>query len=92
MNPLMQSMPAMGGVNQQMMQAVQSVKRMMGALRAVQNPQVAIMQAAQQNPQLGAVVQMCQGRNPQDVFADECKKHGLDPNQTMQQIQSMLGG
>lgn len=92
MNPLVQMMGgmAMGGINPQMLQAAQSVRRMMGALRAAQNPQAAIMQAAQQNPQLGAVMQMCQGRNPQDVFADECKKHGLDPDKTMQQIQGLL--
>lgn len=93
MNPLAQMMggTAIGGINPQMLQAAQSVKRMMGALRAAQNPQTAIMQATQQNPQLGAVMQMCQGRNPQDVFADECKKHGLDPDKTMKQIQSIMG-
>lgn len=81
-----------GGFGQQIQAAAQSAKNMMGILRAAKNPQAAIMQAAQQNPQLGAVMQMCQGRNPQDVFSDECKKHGIDPNQAMQQIQAMLGG
>lgn len=80
------------GFGQQIQAAAQSAKNMMGMLRAAKNPQAAIMQAAQQNPQLGAVMQMCQGRDPQDVFSDECRKHGLDPNQAMQQIQSMLGG
>lgn len=87
--------PAMGsntvGANPQMLQAAQSVKRMMGALRAAKNPQAAIMQVAQQNPMLGGVMQMVGGKNPQDVFTQECQKHGLDPNQAMQQIKSMLG-
>lgn len=81
---------AVGGLNPQIAQAAQSVKNMIGMLRAAKNPQAAIMQAAQQNPNFGSVVQMCQGRNPQDVFSEECRKHGLDPNQTMQQIQQML--
>lgn len=91
MNPLAQmmgGMPSMmGGIDPQ---AIQSVKRMAGMLRAVKNPQAAMMQVAKQNPMLGTVMQMCQGKNPQTVFEDECKKHGLDPNQTMQQIQQMI--
>lgn len=83
---------AASGFSQQLQAAAQSAKNMMGMLRAAKNPQAAIMQAAQQNPQLGGVMQMCQGRDPQEVFSDECRKHGLDPNQAMQQIQAMLGG
>lgn len=78
------------GINLQLMQAAQSIKRMMGTLRTVQDPMAAIMQAAQQDPQLGAVVQMCQGRNPQDVFVEECQKNGVDPNAAMRQIQQLF--
>lgn len=92
MNPLMQGIaPMMGGINHQFMQAVQSAKRMVGMLKSAKNPQAAIMQAAQQNPQLGAVMQMCNGKNPQSVFEDQCRQHGIDPKQAMQQIQSMIG-
>lgn len=94
MNPLMQSMggaaPAIGGISPQIIQAAQSAKRMMGMLRTVKNPQAAIMQVAQQNPQLNAVMQMCNGRNPQEVFLDQCKQHGVDPDIAMKQIQQML--
>lgn len=86
-NPLMGMMggsslaanPAMGAQNN-LMQAAQSAKKMMGMLRGVKNPQQALMAAAQQNPQLGAVMQMCQGRNPQEVFYEQCKKNGVDPS------------
>lgn len=84
-NPLMGMMggapaasPAMGANN--LMQAAQSAKRMMGMLQAVKNPQQALMAAAQQNPQLNAVMQMCQGKDPQSVFYEQCKKQGIDPN------------
>lgn len=91
MNPLAQMM---GGMPSMMSgidpQAIQSVKRMVGMLRAAKNPQAAMMQVTQQNPMLSTVMQMCQGKNPQAVFEEECKKHGLDPNQTVQQIQQML--
>lgn len=85
-NPLMGMMgdapstnPAMGAQNN-LMQAAQSAKRMMGMLQAVNNPQQALMAAAQQNPQLNAVMQMCHGRDPREVFYEQCKKQGIDPN------------
>lgn len=84
-NPLMGMMggapassPSMGTNN--LMQAAQSAKRMMGMLQAVKDPQQALMIAAQQNPQLNAVMQMCQGKDPQSVFYEQCKKQGVDPN------------
>lgn len=72
-------MPDMNAIRQ----VAQSAKRMMGMLRAVKDPQQAIMTVAQQNPQLNAVMQMCQGRNPQDVFYEECQKHGVNPDDVM---------
>lgn len=84
-NPLMNMMggaptsnPAMGANN--LTQAAQSAKRMMGMLQSVKNPQQALMMAAQQNPQLNAVMQMCNGRNPQEVFYEQCKRSGIDTN------------
>lgn len=91
MNPLMQKMggasPAMGGISPQM---VQQVKQAMNALRSVANPQQAIMQAAQQSPQLNAVMQMVGNRNPQEVFIEQCKQHGVNPDDAMQQIKQIL--
>lgn len=79
MNPLMQKMggaaQAMGGVNPQMLQ---QVKQAMNALRGLKNPQ------------LNAVMQMIGNRNPQEVFAEQCKQHGMDPDEAMRQIQQML--
>lgn len=71
-------------------QAAQQLKKVMGTIQLMKNPQQAIMQMAQQDPQLNAVMQMCQGRNPQDVFAEQCKAHGVDPQAAMQQIQQLL--
>lgn len=71
-------------------QAAQQLKKVMGTIQLMKNPQQAIMQMAQQDPQLNAVMQMCQGRNPQDVFAEQCKAHGVDPQAAMQQIQQLF--
>lgn len=81
---------AAGGISSQIMQAAQSAKRMMGMLSAAKNPEAAIMKAAQQNPQLNAVMQMCNGRNPQKVFEERCKQYGVNPDDAIKQIQQML--
>lgn len=90
MNPLMGGNPSMGGGMPGIMQAAQSVKRMMQMLNLAKNPKAAIMQAAQQNPALGSIMQMCNGKNPQSVFEEQCKQHGIDPNSAVKQIQDML--
>lgn len=99
MNPLLQGapMPPMAmpaaqaqtpGMGNVPMQAIQSARRMMSALRTVQNPQAALQQAAKQNPMLASVMAMCNGRNPQEVFYEQCQRCGVDP----QQIMGMLMG
>lgn len=67
----------MGGMN---MGAVKQARQIMNTFMAMKNPQQALMAAAQQDPQLGAVMQMVGGRNPKDVFYEQCKKQGIDPN------------
>lgn len=91
MNPLTQKMggAALPSINIDP-QTVQNVKQAINALRGLKNPQQALAIAAQRNPQLNAVMQMCNGRTPQEVFMEQCKQHGIDPNAAMQQIQQML--
>lgn len=83
MNPLMQGMGMAGGVNPQ---AIQQVKRMMSMFRAASNPQQMLMQAAQQNPAIGTVMQMCNGKNPKDVFYEQCQKMGVNPDDIINQL------
>lgn len=87
MNPLANMMGgAAGGLNPQAVQAIKQVKQMMNMLGAVQNPQAALMAAAKQNPALGSVMQMCQGKNPKDVFYEKCKEMGVDPESIISQL------
>ena len=80
-----QTVGAMQG-NNALMQAAQSAKRMMGMLNAAKNPQQAFMQVAQQNPQLNAVMQLVGGRNPQEVFYEQCQKKGVNPEDILRQL------
>lgn len=83
MNPLMHGMGMTGCVNPQ---AIQQVKRMMNMFRAASNPQKMLMQAAQQNPAIGTVMQMCNGKNPKDVFYEQCQKMGVNPDDIINQL------
>jgi hypothetical protein len=67
-------------------QALQSVKQLMGMMQTMRNPQQAIMQMAQSNPQLNSIMQLVGGRNPKDVFMEECQKRGIDPNTIINQL------
>lgn len=78
MNPL--------GFNPQMLQNIQQVKGLMSQLNMMQNPQVAMQQMAQSNPQLNQVLQMCQGKNPKDVFYSVCQQRGIDPEQFIKML------
>ena len=55
-------------------------------LKGVKNPEAAMMQLAQQNPQVAQIMQMCQGKNPKEVFLQECQRRGIDPQQIMNQL------
>lgn len=38
------------------------------------------------NPQLKQVVELCRGRNPQDVFYEMCKQRGINPEDVLNQL------
>lgn len=84
-NPLMGMMggaPA-PGVN---MGAIQQMKQAMGMFRAMKNPQQALQMIAQQNPESAAILQMAQGKNPVEIFREECRKHGKNPDEMMKAL------
>ena len=73
-------------MNNQSAQMVQSFQRMAQMLKGVKNPGAAMMQLAQQNPQVAQIMQMCQGKNPKEVFLQEYQRRGIDPQQIMNQL------
>lgn len=84
-NPLM---GMMGGAPADGMNTgdIQQMKQAMGMFRAMKNPQQALQMIAQQNPESAAILQMAQGKNPVDIFREECRKHGKDPEQMMKAL------
>lgn len=80
--------PLNGGMNPQMLQNIQQVKGMMQQMKTIQNPNIALQQMAQSNPQMQNVLQMCQGKNPKDVFYSMCQQRGIDPEQILSMLKS----
>lgn len=66
--------------------ALASFQRMAQMLRTAQNPDAAIAALARQNPQVGQIMQMCQGKDPKQLFIAECKNRGIDPAQALQML------
>lgn len=62
------------------------IKQLYGMFRTASNPQAMLSQLAQQNPQMAQVLQMCNGRNPQEVFYQMCKQQNVDPNSILSQF------
>lgn len=80
MNPLMSMIGNMGGGNNPMgamMQAMQMVNK----LKQAGNPQAAVEQMAQTNPNVKKAMDMCNGKNPKQVFEEMCRQNGMDPGQ-----------
>lgn len=73
---------------QAMQQAVgqNPITQLYGIFRNAQNPQAMLNQLAQSNPQMAQVMQMCNGRNPQQVFYEMCQQRGVDPNTILSQF------
>lgn len=80
MNPLMSMIGNMGGGNNPMSAMMQA----MGVINQIKksgNPQAVLNQIAQSNQNIKQAMDMCRGKNPQQVFEQMCKQNGMDPEQ-----------
>lgn len=82
-NPLNSLFPAQQAPNNAALTNFQQLARM---LQSVKNPAAAISALAQQNPQVSQIMQLCNGKDPKQVFIAECKNRGIDPNQAMRML------
>ena len=79
MHPLMGLIGGMGGNNP--MTAMAQAINVINQIKQNGNPQAAINAMAQQNPNVKKAMEMCQGKNPQQVFEQMCRQNGIDPAQ-----------
>ena len=78
MNPLLSMM---GGSGNNPMAAMMQAMSVVNQIRQTGNPQVAINAMAQQNPDIKKAMDMCKGKNPEQVFNEMCRRNGMDPGQ-----------
>ena len=81
-NPLIGMMGGMPGGNS----PFGMIQKMMGMMQNVQNPGAMLQNMAQSNPNIKKAMEMCQGRNPQEVFMEMCQKNGMNPNDIINKL------
>lgn len=55
-------------------------------LNASGNVKQALEKFANVNPQMRMVMNLCSGRDPKQVFIQECQARGIDPNQAVNRL------
>ena len=80
MNPLMSLIGSMGG-SKNPMSAMMQAMQVINQIRKSGNPQAALNQIAQSNPDVKQAMDMCKGKNPQQIFENRCRQNRIDPGQ-----------
>lgn len=75
------------GVNQQMLNGLQNMVNM---LNGSNNKEAAVQALAGVNPQMAEIMQLCNGKNPKEVFIEGCRQRGVDPQYALT-IMSQIG-
>lgn len=75
------------GVNQQMLNGLQNMVNMIGGSN---NKEAAMKALAGVNPQMAEIMQLCSGKNPKEVFIEECCRRGIDTQYALT-IMSQIG-
>ena len=83
--PMAQGMQRMQGTPQ-LAQGMQHLKNIVQMLNSAKNPEAVLQQISQKNPAIKQVMDMCKGKNPQQVFYEICQQKGVNP----QEIINML--
>lgn len=86
MNPLNNGMNNNHGLPPQLSQSIQQMKGMMNM--ASGNPNQIFEQLSRQNPAFNQVLQMCNGKNPKDVFYEMCQQRGINPDEVLKRLQN----
>lgn len=75
------------GLNHQMLNGLQNMVNM---LNGSNNKEAAVQALAGVNPQMAEIMQLCNGRNPKEVFIEGCRQRGIDPQYALT-IMSQIG-
>lgn len=81
-NPIFDNinMPQKANIN------IDGIKQFANMYRNAQNPMAMLQGMMKQNPQIAQVMNMLNGRNPQEVFYSMCKERGVNPDDILSQF------
>ncbi len=65
---------------------MQNIKNMMNTFNAMGNPQQALQQLANANPNVKQILQMANGGSLEQLFMSMCQQQGVDPNTILNQL------
>lgn len=65
---------------------MQNVQQIINMMQSTNNPQQMINTLAQNNPQIKQAIDMCNGKNPQEVFNNLCKQNGKNPQNVVDNV------
>ena len=65
---------------------IQQIKSMYNMFQQAQNPQAMLSNIAAQNPQFADVLNMCNSKDPREVFYAMCQQRGINPNDILNQL------
>lgn len=70
---------------QQSITIPQNLKTLFQTLCGAKNP-AEILQNAMGNNPLGNIMQMCNGKEPREMFYEECRKRNINPEEFLSQL------
>ena len=56
-----------------------NMSQMINMLKSAGNPAAMLQNMAQSDPAIKKAIDMCQGKNPQQVFMEQCQSQGINP-------------
>lgn len=66
--------------------AQNSMTQMIVMLKNSGNPAAMIQNMAQSDPAIKKAMDMCRGKNPQQVFMEQCQAQGINPQQIIDNL------
>lgn len=57
------------------------MQKIIGMMKRAGDPGAMLQNMAQSDPAIKKAMEMCQGRNPQQVFMEQCQTKGVNPQQ-----------
>lgn len=66
-------------LNKNNLSPTNNIMSVIGMLKSAGNPAAMLQNMAQSDPAIKKAMDMCKGKNPQQVFIEQCQYQGINP-------------